>query len=285
MGKSSPSPPAAPDPVKTANAQAAANKETAIANANINQVNQVTPYGNLTYSQRGTASDGTPQYTATTTLSPAQQQLLDLSNQAGIKFGQTANNQLNSVSDKLSQPLDFSSLGPAPTANEATRQDVLNSIIARNQPQMEKDRAALETRLANQGIGYGTDAYNSAMDNYNRSVNDFRLGADTQAGNEMSRLFGLESTARNQGINEMVQQRQIPLNELAAMLTGSQVQNPNFVNTPQTQIAPTDLIGATYGSYNGQMQGYNSQVANKNAQTQGTMGLLGSLAMAGAMAF
>jgi hypothetical protein len=51
MGKSSPSTPAAPDPVATANAQGEMNKETAIANAQLNRVNQVTPYGNLTYAQ------------------------------------------------------------------------------------------------------------------------------------------------------------------------------------------------------------------------------------------
>ncbi len=76
MGKSTPSPPAPPDPVKTAAAQATANKEAAVAQANINMVNQETPYGNLEYFQRGTASDGTPQYTARQTLSPKQQQML-----------------------------------------------------------------------------------------------------------------------------------------------------------------------------------------------------------------
>src|SRR5690606_21821689 len=105
MGKkSSPSPPAAPDPVKTAQAQAAANKEAAIATGQMNMVNQYTPYGSLEYSQRGTAPDGTPQYSATQTLSPEQQQMLDLTNQAGIQYGQTANTQLGAVSDRLSQP-------------------------------------------------------------------------------------------------------------------------------------------------------------------------------------
>lgn len=51
MGKSSPSQPAAPDPVKTAQAQTEMNVETAIAQAMLNNVNQVTPWGTVTYNQ------------------------------------------------------------------------------------------------------------------------------------------------------------------------------------------------------------------------------------------
>lgn len=51
--KSAPKPPAAPDPAKTAAAQTASNKETAYWNAVLNNVNQFTPYGSLTYEQTG----------------------------------------------------------------------------------------------------------------------------------------------------------------------------------------------------------------------------------------
>lgn len=280
MGKKAPAAPAPPDPVKTAQAQAAANKEAAISGAAINMVNQQTPFGSLEYTQRGTAADGTPQYTATTKLSPEQQQMLDLTNQAGIKYGQTANTQLGAVSDRLAQPLDFSTLGAAPVANEQTRQATADAMFARMNPQLERDRAALETRLANQGITMGSEAWRKGMDDFSRAQNDARLAIDAQSGNEMARMFGLESTARDKAINEMVQQRQIPLNELAAMLSGSQVQGPQFVSTPQSQMAPADIMGATFGSYNGQMQGYNAQIANQAAQTQGLSGLLGSGLMA-----
>lgn len=280
MSKKTPSAPAPPDPVATANAQAAANKESAIATAHLNQVNQITPWGNLEFTPRGTASDGTPQYTATTTLSPDQQSLLDLTTQAQKKYGETANTQLGAVSDRLSTPLDFGSLGAAPQVSEATRQATADAMYARMNPQLEKDRAALETRLANQGITMGSEAWKTGFDDFNRQANDARLAVDSRAGDEMARMFGLESTARNQGINEMVQQRQIPLNELAAMLTGSQVQAPQFVNAPQGQINPADIMGATYGSYNGQMNAYNSAMQNQSAQNQGLYSLLGAGAQA-----
>ena len=285
MGKSSPKQPTPPDPGATAAAQAAANKEAAIAQANINMVNQYTPYGTLEYAQRGTSPDGTPQYSATQTLSPEQQTMLDLSNQAGIKYGQTANTQLDTLAGTLSAPLSFESLGAVPRANEQTRQATADALYGRLNPQFDRDFAALETRLANQGIGYGSEAYGAAMDDFNRARNDARLAVEAQAGNEMARTFGLETASRNQAINEMAQQRQIPLNELAAMLSGSQVQAPSFVNTPQSQVAPADYMGTVYGSANMAQNAYNQQMASNTANRQGLYGLLGTGATAGALAW
>lgn len=57
MGKSSPKAPAAPDPAKTAAAQTASDKETALYNAQLANMNQYTPYGNLTYKETPVTAD------------------------------------------------------------------------------------------------------------------------------------------------------------------------------------------------------------------------------------
>ena len=61
MGKSAPSAPAPPDPFKTAQAQAAVNKETAIAQSKLNMINAYTPYGTSLYTKRGEVEDGIQQ--------------------------------------------------------------------------------------------------------------------------------------------------------------------------------------------------------------------------------
>ena len=271
-------PPPAPDPVATAAAQAAANKETSIASQELSMVNQDTPYGGLVYTQHGESEAGTPQYTATQTLAPSQQKMLDLTNQAGIQYGQTANNQLDAVSGKLSEPLNFSGLGPAPQANEQMRQTVRDSMMSRVQPDLDQRRTAMDTQLANQGITAGSTAYDNAYRPILNAENDAFSNADIQAGNQMSQMYGLESAARDKAINEQVMQRQIPLNELAAMLSGSQVQGPQFVNSPQQSVAPPDIMGATYGSYNADMNNYNQAGGQNNAMTGGLFSL-GSAAM------
>lgn len=71
-GKGGSAPPA-PDYVGAANATAAGNKEAAIAAQEGNMINQYTPQGSVTYTQRGTSSAGTPLWSQTVSLSPEQQ--------------------------------------------------------------------------------------------------------------------------------------------------------------------------------------------------------------------
>jgi len=157
MGKRAPSAPPAPDPAATAAAQAAANRETAITQFGLNAVNQVTPFGNLTYTQTGTWADGTPRFTATQTLSPAEQEALDLSNRAQSLYGTAAVNQLGAVQERLSQPFEFD---PGAYGDTAMGRDAVErALMERLQPQLDRDRAAMETRLANQGIMLGSEAY------------------------------------------------------------------------------------------------------------------------------
>jgi hypothetical protein len=97
--------PAAPDPVKTAEAQGTMNQNTATTQQLLNMTNQVGPDGSLTYNQTGnnsfTGADGksytVPQFTATTTLSPEEQKLQALSNQTRQNLGQIGVDQSISV--------------------------------------------------------------------------------------------------------------------------------------------------------------------------------------------
>lgn len=100
--------PKAPDPVRTANAQGQMNKETAIAQANLNAVDYVTPYGNITTTQTGTWADGTPKYTQTTQLSDTQRQVLDQTQGAQQNLASIANSQSDFLKNYLSSSVDTS---------------------------------------------------------------------------------------------------------------------------------------------------------------------------------
>lgn len=262
--------------------------------------------------------------------------------------------------------LDFSAFGDP----NISRTRVEDALMQRLNPQLTQDRDALEVKLANQGLTPGTQAYDQAIDGFNRQVNDARLGAIMNAGGEQSRIFGLglqqgqfanqgqerdyaqalgrasfantgqaqdfgqardraafsnqaqaqgfdqsakdaafwnaaqeqefgqslanaglNNQARSQGVNERlaganfsntarqntiseaIQERQQPLNELAALLSRAQVQGPSFVNTPQTGVQGVDLTGPT-------MQAYQQQLAQRNAMMGGLFGL-GGAALAG----
>lgn len=104
----SPPPPQAPDPYATAAAQTQSNKETAAANAALNRVNQVTPWGSSTYAQNGTDGQGNPLWTQTVSLAPDQQKLLDSSNRISQSMANLGESQLGQVASAIGQPIDFS---------------------------------------------------------------------------------------------------------------------------------------------------------------------------------
>ena len=109
--------PTPPNPVATAAGQTATNIGTAQANTALNNMNQVTPYGSLTYdnTQAGNyqfldATTGNtwtiPRWTATQTLSPAQQNIANLGQQTQTNLGQLASNQSSMLQGLLGSPYD-----------------------------------------------------------------------------------------------------------------------------------------------------------------------------------
>ena len=98
--------PPAPDYTGAANATAAGNLEAARATAAANRTNQITPYGNLTYTANpGTDPYGNTLYTATQTLAPAQQDILDQTNKLNQGLMTTANSGLDYANTVLSTSL------------------------------------------------------------------------------------------------------------------------------------------------------------------------------------
>lgn len=250
-----PSPPPAPDPAATAAAQTRMNRETAITQQGLNMVNQRTPYGALNYTQIGNWQDGTPRYEATQTLTPEQQGLLDQQNQFDRQFNQIALDQTQRIGGVLGQPIDLN--------NQATESRLMELGRARLDPILQQRRQSLETDLANRGITMGSEAYRNAMTQFGQQEND--------AYNSL--LLG----GRQQAVQEALLQRNQPINEITALMGGGQVQLPQFANTPQTGVAPTDYMGAVRDNYAGQMAGYNARMQQQNAMIGGIAGLGGAL--------
>ena len=280
MGSKSGSAPSAPDPSFINQQQTASNAQTAVTQGLMNRVNQVTPYGNLTYNQTGAVNMPgyeVPLYTATTTLSPEQQNLYDTRTRVEQGAYDLADRYTGRIGEATAQPFNYEGLAAAPQYNEDYRKQQLAAIEARNAPAQQRDQAALQQRLANQGIALGSEAWRGAQDDYNRGVNDFRLGADVQAGNAAAQTYGLEASTRDRAIQERANLRTQPINEVAALLgTGQGVQNPQFQNVPQVQVANVDTSAPYNMQYQGQMAQYQAGQQQQNAMMGGLFGLGGS---------
>jgi hypothetical protein len=72
----------------------------------------------------------------------------------------------------------------------------------------------------------------------------------------------------------------MPLNTLSALRSGSQVQNPTFVNSAQqATTGGADILGAAQMGYNAQMGDFNSKQAQQANFNQGLMSLGGAAMM------
>lgn len=278
MVKSSPSAPAAPDPVATANAQGAANKETAIAQGELNNVNQVTPYGSLTYTQTPNQNDPTvPQYTATQTLSPTQQNLLDTTQGLEQGAANSASGYLHQIQNNSQNPFPNGQLNPLTTDFSQDNANTVAALQARQQPQIQHDQDALDNSLANQGITPGSQAWQYAQTQQAQNANDLETQQQLAGNQEQQALFGMNLQTNQAQFGEQAQEQQMPINELDALLSSSQVQSPNYVPTAQTSVGQTPLSSDTYQSYQGAVNNYNQQVGAQNQTTSGLFGLGGSL--------
>ena len=266
-----PSAPAAPDYSAAARETAAGNLDAARAATAANRVNQVTPYGNLSYSITGADPYGNPTWTATQTLSPAQQQLLDYQNQASIGLGALANKGLGYVENMLATPFDTSKL---PSTGFNPSQTYQEAYMQRLAPQLQQNREALQQQLANKGIDIGSEAYDRAMMQQAQRENDLLAAATTQG-------FGVGQQARQSALQEQAYLRNEPLNTLSAVRTGAQVQGPQFVNSAQqATTAGPDLLGAAGMQYNAAMGDFNAKQAAQANLNQGLFGLGGAGIMA-----
>lgn len=268
IGKKSDAP-APPDPKETSKAQTGTSVATALANTSLQNVNRVGADGStLNYNQTGSSSFTDPytgltyqlpQFTATEKLSAPAQGIYDTRQGAEQNLATAAKNQSGNVVNTMSQPWN-----PDTAAIEKRIFDLGSNTL---NPQFERQRGDLETRLSNQGIKLGSAAYDRALNEQGNTQN--------QAYNQLA-LQG-----RGQAMNELQSIRNQPLNELSALLSGSQVSMPNYaVNTPAS-IPTTDNAGLINANYGQQMQNWQSEQAQKQALVGGLFGLASGGIMGG----
>ena len=259
MGKSSKAPPP-PDPKETSAASTSTNVGTAIANAMLGNVDQITPDGTLSYDQTGTydwrdpytgRTYNIPTFTATQTLSDDQQAIADQSNAAELNLATLANDQSSFLQDYMAQPIDLSSENVDRYINDRYFDDFADDWT--------KQQSDLESRLANQGIKLGSDAYERALEEFSQRRSDAR---DNLYGN----MYGLAQ-------NTIAAERNQPINEITALLSGSQVDRPNFVNANMPTIPTTDVAGLINTNYNQRLNQWQQQQAQRQNLLGGLFGL------------
>ena len=247
--------PAPPDPRKTAQAQADYNQQTAQTTQAMNMVNQYNPWGTSEYDQTGTqtiiGADGkpisVPKYSQTTTLSPEQQAIFEQGQEAQGNIAGLAVDQSARMREYLSDPFTFDNQDAANWAYDLGAE--------RLDPRFAQQEEALRTRLYNSGAREGSPAYEAAMGQFGQERNDA--------------YNNLMLEGRGQAFSEAMAGRNQPINELSALMSGSQVSMPQFGATPQTGVGGVDYTGLVNQKYQGEL-------ASHNAMMGGLFGLAGT---------
>jgi hypothetical protein len=240
---STPKAPKPLNPQKVANQQLATNVKSGEQQAAFNRVNQQDAFGNqLNYTQTGKDANGNPIYSANQSLGGMGQQYAGGLSQLGNQYFNRAGNV-----DNLGSQAAFDKAYGFATANMT--------------PRFERNTAALESRLRNQGLDPTSEAFRTAM-------NDNALQQNESLNNIMT---GLQGNMFNQGL----QQRQQGMAELQpGVQFSNNVLNPSYASVPGVNIINPDMSSLAAQQYQGQQNAFNAQMQNRS-------GMLGGLASIG----
>jgi hypothetical protein len=153
-----------------------------------------------------------------------------------------------------------------------------HSMDLANRQQGHGEAIANSDLSYSQGMGIRGQAVGEQAQQFNQGGQASELAQRQQA-----QQYSQQSDLRRQKIAEILTQRQTPINEIAALMGGSQVSNPFSMPgaAQNTSVAPAPIFGATDAAGRYGTDVYNAQVGSSNATT----GAIGSMAAMAAMFF
>lgn len=146
----------------------------------------------------------------------------------------------------------------------------MSAILAGGQEQsrmvgMERDRAMFQNAAQQQVFG--------------QRLANRQLGNAARQGNFNNRLqqFSAQNALQQQALQQALIKRNQPINEITALLSGSQVSLPNFTPNQPQPMPFTDNAGLINQHFGQLMQNYNAQMGAWNQTMGGLLGFGGSL--------
>ncbi len=265
----SPDPPPPPDYKGAAAEQGAANVETARIQGKMNNPNIINPLGTQTVTWEG------DQPTVNQVYSPEQQAIFDQSNQSKLALGRLNLQGANALEGVVGKAVSFGGMPNAPGSYDDLRRRVIDAQMSRVNEDYGRSTEQANSDLIAAGIRPGSTAYDDRMQLLQRGLNDARQQAEGSATGQIQAAYGMDTQRRKDAIAEMLAQRQVPLNEITALTSGSQVSNPFAIPSyaQNTSIAPPPIFAATQAGAQDAMDRYNAASASADAFNSGMFSL------------
>jgi hypothetical protein len=184
----------------------------------------------------------------------------------------------------------------AQQAQNAASQQLYNQYMGvqglQNQAVNQNQQAALaqyQAQLSGQQQGFGQQVTGQQLSNQALSQNQntalqqqqAALAAQNQQFNQNLQGAQFGNTAQQQSLQQQLALRNQPLNEISGLMSGSQIQMPQFPGYQGANVAGTPVMQGAMAQGQSAMDQYGIQSANVNAQNAGLYGLAGSAATAG----
>ena len=202
-------------------------------------------------------------------LSHLQSQLSD----QGIKYGSPA---YTAAMDNYNRGINDQMLG---ITAQGGQEQQLQANIAQNLAQFQN---AAQQQAYQEAQGRGQFANTAQTNMFQQAATQTQAynAALAQQQSQQESLFNAQQAARSQALSEQYALRDQPINEISALLSGSQVSNPNFINATQNKIPTTDIAGLINNNFSQSLDSYKQQSANYNNIVGGLFGALGKVGSA-----
>lgn len=205
--------------------------------------------------------------TMTQEFSPEQQKIFEAEQANKLGLQGLSGQGIESMKGLIGTKVDLSGAPAAPQQNEALRKKVIDAMMSRTGGALTRASDQQDSDLIAAGIRPGTEAWDRVKGEQGRNRNDALMQAELAGQGAVESSFGMDDASRKNYIAELLTQRSVPLNEITALMSGSQVSNP-FAGQgyrPGANISPVDM-GANTNMLNQYNQNvYNQDMAQRNA--------------------
>lgn len=240
-------------------------------------VNQTNWLGSLGYTQIGTNPDGTPIYSATSALSPQQQQLYNILTGTQTAAGQGGQNLIQGANYGSTSPTQAIGTGASGISGQ-----MMQGYMSLMQPFFTTQTQQLDTQLRNQGLNPSPTADPANPSTWGPYERAMYQNQTTQA----QQVAGAAANFQPQAFQEATSLYTLPATLGTQLAQFGQYTAPGtqWAQTPGLSINPADYAGAVSQMENIQEQNYQAEIAQQDALMSGLFGTAGKLGGAAILA-
>ena len=202
-----------------------------------------------------------------------------LANQGLVTGGEAYNNEMRTMGQNRND-LELQAAAQGINLDAMMNQQGFEQAAARGQFGNEAQLNQFQAALQNAGMG------NTALqqDYQNQlAAQTAQNAAIAQNYNQQMGMAQFGNEAQQQSLDQQLTLRNQPLNQITGLMSGSQIQMPQFQGYQGANIAAAPIYQATQDAFQGQMDQYGIRQQAKNNMMSGLMGLGGSLGGAAMM--